>query len=475
MEAAGQGRVARKVLQGIVVALMLSGAQAREPREDAVLEWNRIAFDTVLRQQLPPLQMRFAAIMQLAVFEAVNAVTGDYESMLGSVNAQVGASAEAAAVSAAHRVLSGYFPDRAAEFDAARARSLSHVPDGPARDAGIAVGEQAATAVMALRENDGSEKSEFYLPGSAEPGQWQPTAECPPEGGVFLHWRDVKPFVIRSSDQFRSSPPPALSSERYARAYQEVLEVGARDSTRRPPDRTRVAQFYAEFGDAALWNPIARQLATERPQSLAQNARTFALLNVALHDLAVTLVETKYHYHFWRPETAIPAGGTDGNPRTEPDASFVPLIATPCHPSYGSGHAATSGVSREVLARLFGERGHRITVTDSASPGVVLEYTALEEITRDIDDARVFGGIHFRTDQIAGAEQGHSVGAYVSRHAFRPARRCEAKAPHPEAKRFVWRRMNEPPPLCDVPSGKYEAAQENLREARALFSTDRWP
>jgi hypothetical protein len=234
-----------------------------------------------------------------------------------------------------------------------------------------------------------------------------------------------------------------------------------------------VAQFYAEFGDSALWNPIARQLATERPQSLAQNARTFALLNVALHDLAVTLVETKYHYHFWRPETAIPAGGTDGNPRTLPDASFVPLITTPCHPSYGSGHASTSAVSREVLARLFGERGHRITVMDSASPGAVLEYTALEQITRDIDDARVFGGIHFRTDQIAGAEQGHRVGAYVSRHAFRPARRCEAKALHSEGKRFVWRRVHESPHLCDIRSRKYEAAQKDLREARALFSTDR--
>ena len=403
-------------------------AYAHGAPEDVVLEWNRIAFDGVLRPELPPVQMRIGAILQLAVFESVNAITGEYESTLESLNAPAGASAEAAVVSAAHRVLNRSYPERATEFDAARDRSLARIPDSPARAAGIVLGEAAATAVMAARENDGSElPPEFYLPGSMDPGHWQPTPDCPPMGGVFLHWSKVKPFVIRSATQFRSAPPPALSSARYARVYQEVLEVGARDSTQRPPDRTKVAKFYAEFGDAPLWNQVGRQLAAVHGQSLAQNARTFALLNVALHDLVVALVETKYHYHFWRPETAIPAGGTDGNPRTQADADFVPLITTPCHPSYGSGHAATSGAGREVLAREFGERGHRITVTDPAAPGEVLEYSALEEITRDIDDARVFGGIHFRTDQIAGAEQGHRVAAYVSHHAFRPKRDCKVK------------------------------------------------
>ena len=247
-----------------------------------------------------------------------------------------------------------YLPDRAAEFDAARARSLERIPQGPGRDAGIAVGEAAAVAVMASRENDGSETPESFLPDSANPGEWQLTRGCPPEGGVFLHWRKVKPFVIQHVEHFRSAPPPPLNSWRYARAYAEVKAVGARDSKQRPADRTTVAQFYNHYGDAGLWNPVARQLAKARRQTLAENARTFALLNLALHDLTIALVETKYHYHFWRPETAIPAGGTDGNEHTEPDASYVPLIETPCHPSYGSGHAATSGAAREVLERAFG-------------------------------------------------------------------------------------------------------------------------
>jgi hypothetical protein len=320
-------------------------------------------------------------------------------------------------------VLRTYFPDHAATFDAARERSLAKIPEGPARRAGLEAGEAAATAVMAARENDGSDMPEFYVPGSTAPGEWQPTPSCPPMGGPYLHWGKVKTFVIRNGEQFRLPPPPALTSDEYMRAYQEVKGSGGRDSTSRPPDRTQVAQFYETLGDAALWNPIARQLARAERRTLAENARLFALINMGLHDLAVALVETKYHYHFWRPETAIRAAATDGNAGTEPDPSFVPLVTTPCHPSYASGHAATSAVPREILERVFGGSGHRIVVTNPAMPNVVLRYTELAQVADDIDDARVFGGIHFRFDQLGGRKQGREVGAYVWRNALKP--RCD--------------------------------------------------
>ncbi len=409
----------RRMLAGVAAALMLSVAAAHERRKDAVLEWNQIAFEQALNNQPPPEQIRFAAILHLAMFEGVNAVTGDYESTLGTLNAQQGASPSAAAVGAAHKVLRTYFPDRAAEFDAARERSLKRIPPGRARRAGLEAGEAAATAVMAARENDGSELQEFYIPAPPTPGEWQLTPSCPPNGGPYLHWGKVKTFVIRDVKKFRSAPPPSLTSAEYARAYAEVKAMGAKDSTQRPADRTMVARFYDTYGDAQLWNPIARQLARAKRQTLSQNARLFAVLNMGLHDLAVALVETKYHYHFWRPETAIPAGGSDGNDATVPDASYVPLIETPCHPSYGSGHAATSAVPREILTRAFGAGGHRIVVTNPRFPDVVYRYSELEQITRDIDDARVFGGIHFRFDQAAGAEQGRRVGAYVWKHALK--------------------------------------------------------
>jgi membrane-associated phospholipid phosphatase len=188
-----------------------------------------------------------------------------------------------------------------------------------------------------------------------------------------------------------------------------------------------VVRLYAALSDAALWNPIARQIAAARHHSLARNARTLALLNMALSDGGVAVMETKYHYNFWRPETAIAAAGADANPRTEPDSSYVPFIAAPCFPSYPSGHATTSYAAREVLERVFGSRRHLITVLSPAVPGVSLRYTKLKQITSDIDDARVYGGIHFRFDQEEGAEQGRDVGAYIYEHSLRPARACSCE------------------------------------------------
>jgi hypothetical protein len=227
---------------------------------------------------------------------------------------------------------------------------------------------------------------------------------------------------MRRADQFRSDPPPALTGGRYARDYQEVRDVGRLDSDQRPPDRADVVRLYAATGDAILWNPVARQIAADRHHSLSRNARTFALLNMALNDAGIAVLETKYHYRFWRPETAILAGGSDGNRQTEADPSYTPFIAAPCFPSYPSGHASTSYAAREVLERIFGGRGHAITVSSPALPGVILRYTKLRDITSDIDDARVYGGIHFRFDQEEGAEQGRRVGAYVYKHRLKPVR-----------------------------------------------------
>jgi hypothetical protein len=393
-------------------------------RADAVLDWNAIMV-AVVADQPPTLMNRLAAITHLAVFEAVNAVTGDYQPYLRMMNfPSHSASADAAAIAAAHGVLRHYRPDHADLLDKARARSLNAIVDGPAKAAGIRIGAASAARLIAARENDGSEPPEFYLPASSAPGHWQLTADCPPAGGVFLHWRNVRPFVLRRADQFRSDPPPALTSSRYARDYKEVKAVGGRESTERPSDRADVVRMYATVGDAILWNPIARQLAVARHSSLAQNARTFALLNMALSDAAVAVLETKYHYNFWRPETAIPAAGSDDNDRTDPDSSFVPFISTPCFPSYPSGHATSSYAAREVLERIFGRRGHSIVVSTPAIPDVVLKYTTLREVTSDIDDARVYGGIHFRFDQEGGADQGRQVGAYVYRHSLRPSRGC---------------------------------------------------
>ena len=394
-------------------------------KADPVLDWNVIAVDTaVANGQNPFAQARFAAIVQVAVFEAVNAITGDYRPYLGSIVAPHGASANAAAVQAAYRVLSTYFPASASTLDAARASSLASIPDGQAKIDGIATGEAAANALIALRANDGSSPPQFKTPGPPVPGEWQATVSCPivngVASGIAFQWQNVTPFGIRSAKEFLLGPPPALRSNEYAKTYNEVMTVGSLDSTERPPDRSDVATYYAATSPTQAFNQAARQVAQEQRRSLSENARALALINMAISDSLVAAFFNKYHYNFWRPETAIHAGDTDGNPKTEADPNFVPFIVTPCFPSYPSNHGSAANAAAAVMRRLYGEAGHSMTLSNPAVPTIVLQYTSFRQITNDISDARVYGGIHFRTDQDAGALLGLAVGKAVYKHNLRP-------------------------------------------------------
>ncbi len=380
---------------------------------DAIHDWNAIMLATTSTQN-PLAATRFGTIMHVAMFEAVSAVTRKYEPYLGTVTAPAGASPDAAAVAAAHRVLSTYFPANAPTLDAARAASLAAIPDGQAENDGVAVGEAAAAAMIADRANDGSSPPQFYLPVTANPGEWLPTPGCPPAGGVTLQWGKVKPFAIGSGDQFRAAPPPALSSMEYTKAFNEVKTVGELNSAARPQDRTTVARYYAVALPVQVFSQVISQAGTEEGWSLSRNARAFALLTMSINDALITTFDTKYHYVFWRPITAIHGADTDANPLTDRDAAWVPLITTPCHPSYISAHASASAAGRRIAERLFGGEGVRsIVLTHPAVPGVTLSYGQLSAITDDIDDARVYGGIHFRFDQKAGARQGKRVADYV--------------------------------------------------------------
>jgi hypothetical protein len=387
-------------------------------KADVVLDWNLIAVNTAIANgQTPFAQARYAAIVQLAVFEAVNAITGDYRPYLGSIVAPHGASAGAAAIQAAYRVLSTYFPASASMLGTARANSLALIPDGQAKSDGIATGDAAASAMIALRANDGSSPAQFKIPGPAVPGEWQATASCPIVNGIavgtFFQWQNITPFGIPSVSEFLLDPPPALASNEYAKDYNEVMTVGSLNSTERPQDRADVAVFYANSSPTLIINQAARQVAQEGSHSLSENARAFALINMAINDGAVASFFNKYHYNFWRPETAIRAGDTDGNRKTDPDPNFVPFIVTPCFPSYPSNHGSLSNAGAEVLRRLYGEAGHAITLSNPAVPNIVLQYGSFRQITDDISDARVYGGIHFRFDQVAGARLGRAIGTAV--------------------------------------------------------------
>jgi len=414
----------------VMVTAVLFSSLAMSSRaaasSDVVLEWNEIAVATMLT---PPAatpfgQARYAAIVQLAVFEAVNAITHDYQPYLGTITAPAGASAEAAAVAAAHRVLKTYFAGSAVTLDARRATSLGAIPDSQAKADGIATGEAAAAAMIALRASDGSTPLTTHAAGTAGPGVWQATPSCAATGGAgaFFNWQNVTPFGIPSAADFVLDPPPALTSERYAKDYDEVMTVGGANSTARPKDRSDVARIYRDTSPTNALNSAARQVAGAEGRSLSENARALALLNMATNDGLVASFATKYTYNLWRPETAIRGAATDGNPKTVADTTFVPYIVTPCFPSYPSNHASGTGGGAEVLRRMYGEGGHTIAISspNPVDAGIVLHYTSFKAITDDVDDARVYGGIHFRFDQEAGGRLGRDIAKYIVKHSLRP-------------------------------------------------------
>ena len=412
-----------KLLCVLMLSLVVGSTAARA---DAVLDWNAIAVNTaVANKQNPFAQARYAAIVQLAVFEAVNSITHKYQPYLGTITAPPDASPDAAAIEAAYQVLIAYFPGSQPTLYADWTNSMQSIPDGSAKTNGIATGDAAAAAMIALRANDGSSPPQFYTPGPPVPGAWQATPSCPVVNGVAVgiafQWQYVTPFGISSASDFLLDPPPSLTSDRYARTYNEVMTVGSLNSTQRPPDRANGALFYAASSPTQVFNRAAEQVALEHGHSLSRNARALALINMAISDSLVASFLNKYTYNFWRPETAIHGGNTDGNPNTVGDPDWAPFITTPCFPSYPSNHGSAANGAAAVMRRLYGEGEHSITLTNPAVPNITLQYTSFKQITDDISDARVYGGIHFRTDQEAGADLGRAVGTRVYKNNLRPA------------------------------------------------------
>lgn len=410
------------LLSGLILSLLAGSLTAGA---DVVLDWNVIAVNTAVANKANPFaQARYAAIAQLAVFEAVNSITHKYQPYLGTITAPADASPDAAAIEAAYQVLNTYFTASHGTLYAAYLSSMGAIPDGQPKTDGIATGDAAAVAMIALRSHDGSSPPQFAIPGPAIPGVWQATPSCPvvngTASGIAFQWENVRPFGISSASDYLLDPPPSLTSNRYAKAYNEVMTVGGVNSTQRPPDRANVALFYAASSPTQVFNQAAEQVAAAQGRSLSDNARALALINMAISDSLVASFFNKYYYNFWRPETAIHGGNSDGNPNTAGDPNWAPFIVTPCFPSYPSNHGSAANGAAEVMRRLYGDDGLSITLTNPAVPTIVLVYTSFGQITADISDARVYGGIHFRTDQDAGVRLGRAVGKTVYKNNLRP-------------------------------------------------------
>ena len=386
-------------------------------RSDVVTDWNQTTLATQAAVpggfRTPPAG-RALAMVHVAVFDSVNAIDREYTPYAVASLADPGASPEAAAAAAAHAVLVSLYPSRQPNLDAAYIASLAPIPDGSSKTDGILVGQSVAALVLALRSADGSS---ITLPYTLAPG---PGIYQPDPAALFVGWGSVAPFALKSGSQFRAVGPPALSSEQYAADYNEVKSIGALRSTTRTADQTEAALFWNAENAQINWNNIARIAADARQNSLIENARLFALLNLAIADTSIAVMDTKYTFNFWRPREAIHAGDADGNVGTIADPTWTPLSYIGVHPDYTSQHAAVGGTAAKVLARFFETDDFSFTITTFGVPGGVFRsYDSFSQAARENMNSRVWLGVHFRTPCRDGLNQGKQVANYVVHHFLR--------------------------------------------------------
>ena len=402
------------------VALLLSWSLT--PRAvgipNAVMEWNQIALSaTVTANQGPLPQSRSMTIVQVAVHDAVNAITGKHRTYSSYGAPSAGASAEAAAIAAAHRTLVTLFPSQAGGLDLARAASLA-LRNLTEADLGITVGETAAAAILAARANDGAATAQFpyVAPGTGTPGVWQTigTAQA-----LLPGWGSVTPWVIQSGSQFRPDGPPSLDSGRWARDYNEIKEIGSQTSLTRTTEQTEIGRFWLAT-PSAIWNGVARQVIDARGLDLSDTAQVLGLMYLAASDAGIACWDAKYVFNFWRPQAAIRNGNLDGNDATVADPAWTPLFPTPPHPEYVSGHSTNSGAMAATLGLLFGDDpGVSIVATSPSNSGFPRQWATFSQGVDEVIEARIYSGIHYRTSDETGARLGRQVARYVVNHALR--------------------------------------------------------
>jgi PAP2 superfamily len=405
---------------GLLAAVAALLAVAAPARADTVTEWNLNATNALIvtAGQPPQVSVPQLAMVHGAVYDAVNAIDGGHEGyLLSSRVATPSDSMDAAAATAAYRVLVHLVPAQQATLDAQHAASLGAIPNGSSKTRGIAVGEAAAAAMIAARTDDGCFGPFRFAVGSG-PGVWKPVLPAfVNDPNAWL--KDVKPFLIRSSSQFRSRGPLELTSRKYAREFDEVKSLGSLTSKTRTSDQELAARYWAE-NPPGTWSRIFRTLSAQEGLSLVENARFFAALYLTGADSLISVWDDKAHWPFWRPITAIQEAGTDGNPRTQPDDGWVPLIPTPPYPEHPSGHTGLSGSFVKTLQQFF--RKDRIAWSDTNNAGLTRSFTRFSQAIDEIVDARVWSGIHFRTADEQGERIGTQVARYREEHYFRPER-----------------------------------------------------
>jgi hypothetical protein len=430
----------------VVVSIVIAGtAAAHATAADRVANWNvTAAAASAMAGQSAVVGSRTLAMAQAAVHDALNAIERRYEPYAFDGGVDPLASPEAAIATAAHDALAGIIPVGALPFagfgsvaqqtaaiafvNNAYTADLATIPDGDARTRGIAVGHAAAQAILERRLHDGATTFMPYTPGT-NPGDWQPTPNPvpfdPPAPGDRLPaatpwWGDIPTFVLRTSDQFQTDGPPALTSDQYTDDYNEVKEVGSKLSVGRTADQTQIARFWYEASPSG-WSRIARVVADVYGLDSWERARLLALVNLAMADGFIAGFKDKYTFNFWRPVTAIRAGDTDDNDNTIADLTWDSLLNSPAVPDYPSTHSVLGGAASEVLRRFFHHDSIGFTTTSGAPfAGITRSFSSFSEAAQENGNSRIYAGIHFRSAVRDGIAQGMQIGRFVFTHALKP-------------------------------------------------------
>jgi len=386
-----------------------------QARADVVTEWNaRAEAIGIEKQILPAFNARQMAMLQVAVFDAVNAIERRYAPYKLNLTAERSVSKEAAAAAAAHGMLLVFHPERQAALDSALTASLAAIPDGDPKAKGVELGRKAAAEIIALRAKDGANEPENYRPHTSA-GVYVPTA-IP----VFSHFPAVTPFAMTSGTQFRPPAPPALDSEVWTRDVNEIRALGARNSTVRTAEQTEIGRFWLMTGPRS-YNPIVRQIAAVREMDVVDCARLMALVAIAGNDAIIAVMDAKYAYNLWRPVTAIRNADITGNKATPRDALWLPMADTPMHPEYPCAHCITSSAVGAVLNNLLGDKVPEFTLTSTTLPGVSRKWTSVKAYNDEVAAARIYAGFHYRFSTIVGQEMGRKIGDLVVQTQLRGA------------------------------------------------------